>query len=39
MQASWVTQGPKIGQISLGYGVDDFGQTMMEEKNQLIYTW
>jgi cyclic dehypoxanthinyl futalosine synthase len=31
MQASWVTQGPKIGQISLGYGVDDFGQTMMEE--------
>lgn len=31
MQASWVTQGPKVGQISLGYGVDDFGQTMMEE--------
>lgn len=30
-QASWVTQGPKIGQLSLGYGVDDFGQTMMEE--------
>ncbi len=31
VQASWVTQGPKIGQISLGYGVDDFGSTMMEE--------
>ena len=30
-QASWVTQGPKIGQLSLAYGVDDFGQTMMEE--------
>ncbi len=30
-QASWVTQGPKIGQLSLSYGVDDFGQTMMEE--------
>ncbi len=31
IQASWVTQGPRIGQISLRYGVDDFGQTMMEE--------
>ena len=31
IQASWVTQGPKIGQISLSYGVDDFGSTMMEE--------
>ena len=31
IQASWVTQGPKIGQLSLGYGVDDFGSTMMEE--------
>ena len=31
LQASWVTQGPKIGQLSLSYGVDDFGQTMMEE--------
>jgi cyclic dehypoxanthinyl futalosine synthase len=31
LQASWVTQGPKIGQISLRYGVDDFGSTMMEE--------
>ncbi|GIX05986.1 MAG: cyclic dehypoxanthine futalosine synthase [Candidatus Poribacteria bacterium] len=31
IQASWVTQGPKIAQISLDYGVNDFGQTMMEE--------
>jgi len=31
LQASWVTQGPKIAQISLDYGVNDFGQTMMEE--------
>jgi cyclic dehypoxanthinyl futalosine synthase len=31
VQASWVTQGPKIGQISLRYGVNDFGSTMMEE--------
>jgi cyclic dehypoxanthinyl futalosine synthase len=31
LQASWVTQGPKVGQISLQYGVDDFGSTMMEE--------
>lgn len=31
VQASWVTQGPRIGQVSLRYGVNDFGQTMMEE--------
>ena len=31
IQASWVTQGPRIGQISLRYGVNDFGSTMMEE--------
>ncbi|MCC7494353.1 MAG: dehypoxanthine futalosine cyclase [Fimbriimonadaceae bacterium] len=31
LQASWVTQGQKIGQISLHYGVDDFGSTMLEE--------
>ena len=30
-QASWVTQGPKIAQLSLGYGIDDFGSTMLEE--------
>ena len=30
-QASWVTMGPKIGQLSLSYGVNDMGGTMMEE--------
>jgi len=30
-QASWVTQGKKIGQISLAFGVNDFGSTMLEE--------
>jgi cyclic dehypoxanthinyl futalosine synthase len=30
-QISWVTQGPKIGQISLEFGMDDFGSTMLEE--------
>jgi len=31
VQSSWVTQGPKIGQISLEYGANDFGSVMMEE--------
>ncbi len=31
MQASWVTQGPKVAQIALQYGLNDFGSTMMEE--------
>jgi cyclic dehypoxanthinyl futalosine synthase len=31
VQASWVTQGGKIGQLSLAFGVDDFGGTMLEE--------
>ena len=31
IQASWVTQGPKVAQIALGYGLNDFGSTMMEE--------
>lgn len=31
LQASYVTQGPKIAQIALRYGVNDFGSTMMEE--------
>ena len=31
LQASWVTMGPKIGQVSLHYGIDDFGSTMLEE--------
>lgn len=30
-QSSWVTMGPKIGKISLSYGCNDFGSTMMEE--------
>ena len=30
-QASWVTQGPKIAQVSLHHGIDDMGSTMMEE--------
>ena len=31
VQASWVTQGPKIAQISLSFGANDFGSTMIEE--------
>jgi cyclic dehypoxanthinyl futalosine synthase len=31
IQASWVTQGPKVAQVALRYGVNDFGSTMMEE--------
>jgi cyclic dehypoxanthinyl futalosine synthase len=31
VQASWVTQGPQIGQIALKYGANDFGSLMMEE--------
>jgi cyclic dehypoxanthinyl futalosine synthase len=31
IQASWVTQGPKVGELSLAFGVDDFGGTMLEE--------
>ncbi|HEX7550419.1 MAG TPA: cyclic dehypoxanthinyl futalosine synthase [Candidatus Methylomirabilis sp.] len=31
IQASWLTQGPKIGQIALQYGVNDMGSTVMEE--------
>jgi len=31
LQASWVTQGPKIAQVALRYGLDDFGSSMMEE--------
>ena len=30
-QASWVTMGPKIGVLSLKYGCNDFGSTMIEE--------
>ncbi len=31
VQLSILTQGPKIGQLALGYGADDFGSTMIEE--------
>ncbi len=31
VQASWVTQGHHIGQISLHFGADDMGSTMIEE--------
>jgi cyclic dehypoxanthinyl futalosine synthase len=31
LQSSWVTQGPKIGQIALRFGANDFGSVMMEE--------
>jgi len=30
-QGSWVTQGPKIGQVSLSFGADDLGSIMIEE--------
>ena len=31
VQASWVTQGGKIGQMSLRFGANDFGSLMIEE--------
>ena len=31
VQASWVTMGPKIGQVALKFGADDLGSTMIEE--------
>jgi cyclic dehypoxanthinyl futalosine synthase len=31
IQASWVTQGPMIGQTALFFGANDFGSTMIEE--------
>lgn len=31
IQASWVTQGPKVAQLSLFFGANDFGSTMIEE--------
>lgn len=30
-QSSWVTMGPDVGKLSLSYGCNDFGSTMMEE--------
>lgn len=31
IQSSWVTVGAEVGKISLSYGCNDFGSTMMEE--------
>ncbi|GAA0133549.1 cyclic dehypoxanthinyl futalosine synthase [Paenibacillus sp. YSY-4.3] len=31
IQSSWVTMGPEIGKLSLQYGCNDFGSTMIEE--------
>jgi cyclic dehypoxanthinyl futalosine synthase len=31
IQASWVTQGPKVGQVALCFGANDMGSTMIEE--------
>jgi cyclic dehypoxanthinyl futalosine synthase len=31
LQSSWLTQGPKLGQIALQYGVNDMGSTIIEE--------
>ncbi|MDH3626920.1 MAG: dehypoxanthine futalosine cyclase [Acidobacteriota bacterium] len=31
LQASWVTQGPKLGNASLAFGCNDMGSTMIEE--------
>jgi len=31
VQASWVTQGPDVGQVALFFGADDMGSTMIEE--------
>jgi cyclic dehypoxanthinyl futalosine synthase len=31
IQASWVTMGPKVAQVALYFGANDFGSTMIEE--------
>ncbi len=31
VQAGWVTEGPKLSQIALNFGADDFGGILMEE--------
>jgi cyclic dehypoxanthinyl futalosine synthase len=31
LQASWVTQGAKVGQLSLAFGANDMGSVMIEE--------
>jgi cyclic dehypoxanthinyl futalosine synthase len=32
IQASWLTQGPKVAQIALHYGISDLGSTIFEER-------
>jgi cyclic dehypoxanthinyl futalosine synthase len=32
LQASWLTQGPKIAQLALRFGADDVGGTILEER-------
>ena len=31
LQSSWVTMGPKIGQLAMFFGANDMGSVMMEE--------
>ena len=31
IQGSWVTQGERIGQLTLAFGADDLGSIMLEE--------
>lgn len=31
LQAGWVTEGPNLSQLALGFGADDFGGILMEE--------
>jgi cyclic dehypoxanthinyl futalosine synthase len=31
VQASWPTQGPRLAEVALEFGCDDFGSTMLEE--------
>ena len=31
LQASWVTQGLRMGQVALAFGANDMGSTMIEE--------
>jgi len=44
LQAGWVTEGPKLSQLALGFGADDFGGILMEEnvvsatKSAKLYT-
>lgn len=41
VQSSWVTQGPRIGELALAFGANDFGSVMMEENvvSQAGATW